>query len=87
MTKALTAKVKLEFPITISGVEVDHLTMRRPKVRDEIVLSKSKGDDADKELGYIASLCEVAPEDLHELDSSDYQKLLSQLADFRGAKS
>jgi len=87
MSKALTAKIKLEFPVTISGIEVDHLTMRRPKVRDEIVLSKSKGDDADKELGYIASLCEVAPEDLHELDSADYQRLLGQLADFRGAKS
>ena len=87
MSKAATAKVSLDFPVTISGVEVKHFIMRRPKVRDEMAMAKSKADDADKEVGLIANLCEVTPDDLMELDSSDYQKLVQQLLDFRGAKS
>lgn len=87
MDKRPTAKIALDFPITISGVEVKHLVMRRPKVRDEMAFAKSKGDDADKALNLMASLCEVAPDDLLELDSADFAKLEEQLVDFKGAKS
>jgi hypothetical protein len=86
MDKRPTAKIELDFPITISGVEVKHITMRRPKVRDELAFSKSKADDADRAVMLMASLCEVAPEDLHELDSADFAKLEQQLLDFKGAK-
>lgn len=81
-----TAKITLEFPIAVSGVEVKHLIMRRPKVRDEVAFTKNKGDDADKTLGLLASLCEVTPEDLMELDSSDWAKLEKQFQDFKGAR-
>lgn len=87
MDKRATAKIELDYPIEISGVQVKHLIMRRPKVRDELAMAKSKADDADKALQLIASLCEVAPEDLHELDSADWAKLEQQVADFRQAKS
>lgn len=87
MDKRPTAKIALDFPITVSGVEVKHLVMRRPKVRDEMAFAKSKGDDADKAINLMASLCEVAPDDLMELDSADFAKLEAQLLDFKGAKS
>jgi len=86
MDKRPTAKVALDFPLSISGVEVKSLTMRRPKVRDEMAFAKSKADDADKALHLMASLCEVAPDELLELDSADFAKLEAQLLDFKGAK-
>lgn len=86
MDKRATAKVELDFPIQVSGVEVKHLVMRRPKVRDEVAYTKSKGDDSDKVLQLLASLCEVAPDDLLDLDASDFAKLETQYQDFKGAK-
>ena len=32
MDKRATAKIELDFPIQVSGVEVKHLVMRRPKI-------------------------------------------------------
>lgn len=86
MDKRATAKIELDFPIEISGVEVKHLVMRRPKVRDEVAFTKSKGDDADKTLQLLAGLCEVSPDELMELDSADFAKLEAQFQDFKGAK-
>lgn len=86
MDKRETAKIELEFPITISGVEVKHLVMRRPKVRDEVAYTKKKGDEADKTLSLMANLCEVTPDDLLELDASDFKKLEEQFQDFKGAR-
>lgn len=86
MDTRATAKIALDFPVSISGVEVKHLVMRRPKVRDEVAYTKSKGDEADKTLALIANLCEVTPDDLLELDSSDFAKLEKQFQDFKGAR-
>jgi hypothetical protein len=87
MDKRATAKIELDFPIEISGVQVKHLIMRRPKVRDEVAFTKSKVDDADKVLHLLASLCEVTPDDLLELDSADFAKLEAQFQGFKGARS
>lgn len=86
MDKRATAKIELDFPIQVSGVEVKHLVMRRPKVRDEVAFTKCKGDESDKTLQLLASLCEVAQDDLLELDSADWAKLEAQFQDFKGAK-
>ncbi len=86
MDKRSTAKIELDFPIEISGVQVKHFIMRRPKVRDEVAYTKHGGDDADKTLQLLANLCEVTPEDLMELDSGDFAKLEKQFQDFKGAR-
>lgn len=81
-----TARIDLDFPITVSGVEVRHLIMRRPKVRDEMAYSKASGAAEDKVLFLLASLCEVTQDDLMELDSADWSKLEEQYAAFKGAR-
>lgn len=86
MDKRATAKIELDFPIQVSGVEVKHLIMRRPKVRDEVAYTKCKGDDSDKTMQLLSSLCEVAQDDLLELDAADFAKLEKQYQDFKGAK-
>ena len=81
-----TAKIELDFPIEISGVEVKHLVIRRPKVRDDLAASKTNGSDEDKSLALVSNLCEVTIDDLLGLDSADYGKLERQVQDFRQAK-
>lgn len=81
-----TAKIDLDFPIEISGVEVNHLIMRRPKVRDDLAAAKSGGSDEDKAVFLVANLCEVTTEDLLELDAADWTRLEKQVQDFRQAR-
>ncbi len=81
-----TARIDLKFPIQVSGVEVSHLIMRRPKVRDELLYSKASGADADRALALYASLTETPVEDLMELDSFDWAKLDEQFLAFKGAR-
>ena len=81
-----SVKITLDFPITVSGVEVSHLVMRRPKLRDDLAAAKSAGSDEDKAIQLVANLCEVTPEDLMELDSADWAKLEQQVQDFRQAR-
>lgn len=81
-----TAKIELAFPIQISGVEVKHLIMRRPKVRDDLAAAKSSGSDEDKALMLVANLCEVTVDDLLDLDSADWAQLEKQVQDFRQAR-
>lgn len=81
-----TAKIELNFPISVSGVEVSHLIMRRPKVRDEMAFTKAPGSQEDKALFLLASLCEVTLDDLLELDASDFSKLEEQYTAFKGAR-
>lgn len=84
--KRATVKVNLDFPITVSGVEVKHLIMRRPKVRDEIAFSKASGSSEDKVMQLISSLTETPIEDLMELDAADWFKLEEQYQAFKGAR-
>jgi hypothetical protein len=67
--------IELQHPISIDGVQVKTLRLRRPKVRDMLTVETASGHDAEKEIQLFAHLCEVNPSDLHELDMADYAKL------------
>ncbi len=67
--------IELTYPIDVDGIDVHKLTLRRPKVRDMLAVEKSAHSDAEKEIHLFASLCEVPPASLHDLDMSDYAKL------------
>lgn len=77
--------IELKYPITIDGTETSVLHMRRPKVRDQLLVEKSglagKGNAA-QEVLLIANLCEVAPGDLENLDMADYKKLQETFGSF-----
>jgi hypothetical protein len=77
-----TAKIKLSVPIKISGVETDHLTMRRPKLRDRIAASKAAAHQADQLLHLVSSLCEVPVDDLLEIDGGDWSTVEEQVGAF-----
>jgi hypothetical protein len=82
-----TVKVVFDFPETISGVEVDHVIMRRPKVCDRVAASKVSSNEGEQTVHLIANLCEILYEDLLEFDDVNFTKLEAQYVAFRVAKS
>jgi hypothetical protein len=82
-----TAKITLDFPITVSGVEVSHLIMRRPKVRDMMAAQKAGGTEAEMGIALVANLCEITLDDVLELDSLDWDKCEEQVQAFKLARS
>jgi hypothetical protein len=68
--------IQLDHPVTVDGVEVKELRVRRPKVRDLLAAEKAYGaGGAAFETGLLANLCEVTPAAIGELDMADYAKL------------
>ncbi|WP_440055502.1 phage tail assembly protein [Pseudoalteromonas sp. T1lg65] len=74
--------IKLNFPVTVDAHEYAELTMRRPKVRDRLMVDKSDLSESESEIRYFSNLCEVPPEVIEELDWSDFVKLREKLQAF-----
>ncbi|GHT92117.1 hypothetical protein FACS1894122_05520 [Alphaproteobacteria bacterium] len=75
-------KVKLNDPIKIDGVLVHEISLRRPKVRDRLLVEKGNGSDAEKEVNFIANLASITPEEVQEIDLQDYAKIQDVLRGF-----
>ncbi len=67
--------IDLAHAVSVDGVEVRQLSLRRPKVRDMLTADKAGGTDAEKEIRTFANLCEVGPQVIEELDLADYRAL------------
>lgn len=79
--------VKLDYPITLNGVECDTFTMRRPKVRDMRGAQKLAPNDAEEqELILFASLADIAPSDLDAMDMADYERVQDAYYSFRSVR-
>ena len=61
--------------MTVDGLAVDSLTMRRPKVRDLVTAQQTATSDVDAELRRYCNLTEQPPEVLLKLDFADYLAL------------
>jgi len=46
--------VTLKHPIKVDGVVLDRLTIRRPKLRDMLLVEKKNGSDGEKTVALIA---------------------------------
>jgi hypothetical protein len=77
-----TTTIDLGYPINIDGRDVSILEMRRPRVGDRLAIEKMSADDAEKEIRFIANLCEIAPSEIEKLDMADYLKVQETLASF-----
>lgn len=82
-----SVKVLLAFPEKVGGVEVDHLVMRRPKVRDNIAASKACKDPVEQAAYLVASLCEISMDELGDFDQSNWALLEAQYVAFTKASS
>lgn len=71
----VTQTVKLKYPVCLAtGQTLTELTLRRPKVGD-IRAAAHLNTDAEQELFIFARITGLVPEDLDELDLSDYKKV------------
>ena len=74
--------IKLDHPIQVNGVAMEEIFLRRPKVRDRLVVDKMTVSDAEKEILLIANLAEISREAVEELDLADYTKIQKELQNF-----
>lgn len=74
--------IKLTRPLKVGGTEVEVLNLREPTVFDKLMYEKQKGSALEKEIGMIASLCDVEPAELHQLTAYEYSQLGDALNDF-----
>ena len=78
--------ITLDYPITKpDGTKVDSVTLRRATVRDLRRMKDFGSDPADQELGLIARLAGLVPEDLDLIDAADYAKLQRSFRPLVGA--
>lgn len=77
-----TTPIDLEYPITVDGVEVASLAMRRPTVADQLAFEEGKGSEARRTVALMANLCDVPPASIQQLDASDFAKLAEVLKGF-----
>ncbi|CAM2177595.1 hypothetical protein WT01_26675 [Burkholderia cepacia] len=79
--------VKLNYPIKLNGVECDSFTLRRPKVRDMRGAQKLAPNDAEQqELILFATLADVGPDDIEEMDMADYERVQDAYYSFRSVR-
>mgnify|MGYP000653869132 CR=1 FL=1 len=79
----MTETIDLDYPITVKGEQVSQLQIsRRPKVKDMKKAQEAASSDAGQEVHLFAILTGINPEDLEELDLSDYRKLQDAYSHF-----
>lgn len=75
-------EITLKYPVTVDNQEYTTLTMRRPRVRDQLAVEKIKGSEGHREVRLLANLADVSPQVLEELDMMDYGALQEAYRDF-----
>jgi hypothetical protein len=81
MSNETNKTISLTFPITVDGVEVKSLNLRRPKVKDQLA-AQSGGSEMEREISLFANLTEQTPDTIKDLDLKDYQSLQEGFAGF-----
>lgn len=75
------SELVLKHPFVASGKKVEKLTLRRPTVKDLRTMGRYGESEEDKEIGLMAALTGMIPEDLDAMDLADYKALQES---FRG---
>jgi hypothetical protein len=75
-------KIILNHPIQYNGVALKEISLRRPKVRDRLVVDRMTVSDAEKEILLIANLAEISREAIEEIDLADYANIQKVLQSF-----
>ncbi len=75
-------EIELKHPVEVDGKNIARLSMRRPKVKDQLAADKASGSDAHKEVRLFANLCEESPAVIEELDLADYRQLQEAYSGF-----
>jgi hypothetical protein len=79
------SEVILKYPFTAGGKKIEKLSLRRPTVKDLRTMGRFGDSDEDKEIGLIASLAGMIPEDMDVMDVADYKALQDSFRDMLAA--
>ncbi|MEW8194210.1 MAG: phage tail assembly protein [Candidatus Thiodiazotropha sp.] len=74
--------IELDYPVEFKGNKYTALTMRRPKVRDQLAADKVGVTQAERETALFGNLCDVPPGVIGELDMKDYGRLQERYESF-----
>lgn len=74
-------ELTLKYPFTAAGKKIEKLTLRRPTVKDLRSVSRFGDTDEDKEIGLMATLAGMIPEDMDAMDAADYRALQDSFRD------
>jgi hypothetical protein len=74
-------EINLKYPFTAGGKKIEKLTLRRPVVKDLRTMGRYGDSEEEKEIGLMASLSGLIPEDMDAMDVADYKALQDS---FRG---
>jgi hypothetical protein len=75
-------KIVLAHPVSNNGTLLKEISLRRPKVRDRLVVDRMTTSDAEKEIILISNLAEIPREVLEEVDLADYANIQKVLQNF-----
>lgn len=64
--------ISLDHPVEADGATLEGVSMRRPRVADQLAAEKAAGSDGAREVALFANLCQVSPETIRRLALSDY---------------
>ena len=78
--------VHLVVPITVNGVTVSKITLRRPKVSDRKAAS-TIADDDERVLFMLSRLTNLMPEDFEDMDLADFNAVGEKIESFLKARS
>lgn len=84
MEKQNAINVKLNYPVQLPDKVLSEVTIRRPLVRDMIKHQMRAEMTLKESVNLLADLCDLNPEDMELLDTSDYENLMDAFLSFRG---
>ena len=75
-------EIRLDHPVEAHGATVDRVSLRRPRVADQLAAEKTPGGDGAREVALFANLCQVAPDTIRAFALSDYLEMQRVFRDF-----
>jgi len=79
----MSQTIELKYPIDVNGAEVKSVSVRRMTVGDLEIANLEKNEFA-KSIRMVATLTDLAPDDVRKMDSSDFMKMSVLVTDFLG---
>lgn len=76
-------EIKLQYPLKDGGADVSVLKLRRPKVRDMMVMDEVEGN-LQKSVRMISQLSDLPVKVIEEMDAADFTKASEAVEAFLG---
>jgi hypothetical protein len=75
-------QIQLEFPFTSGARLIEAVTIRRPKVADQLAAQKAGVTDVESEIHLVANLSGLTPAEVGQIDLADYAAIQEMLTGF-----